>query len=78
MYGELDFFCCCCFIFTFSTLVSLKDLAVMPLGQTFREVVKIALNLTAASVQERNLEGKEFASDGFFFLKVAHMHTGNI
>lgn len=51
----------------------------MPLGQTFREVVKIALNLTAASVQERNLEGKEFASDGFFFfLKVAHMHTGNI
>lgn len=39
----------------------------MPLGQTFREVVKIALNLTAASVQERNLEGKEFAADGFFF-----------
>lgn len=50
----------------------------MPLGQTFREVVKIALNLTAASVQERNLEGKEFAADGFFFLKVAHMRTGNI
>lgn len=41
----------------------------MPLGQTFREVVKIALNLTAASVQERNLEGKEFASDGFFFFE---------
>uniref|UniRef100_A0A8V0X811 ATP binding cassette subfamily A member 13 n=1 Tax=Gallus gallus TaxID=9031 RepID=A0A8V0X811_CHICK len=43
-----------------NTLVSLKDLAVMPLGQTFREVVKIALNLTAASVQERNLEGFQY------------------
>lgn len=50
----------------FSTLVSLKDLAVMPLGQTFHEVVKITLNLTAASVQERSLEGKEFALDFFF------------
>uniref|UniRef100_A0A8C2TX46 ATP binding cassette subfamily A member 13 n=1 Tax=Coturnix japonica TaxID=93934 RepID=A0A8C2TX46_COTJA len=44
-------------------LASLKDLAVMPLGQTFHEVLKIALNLTAASVQERSLEGKEFVSD---------------
>ncbi|XP_048796564.1 ATP-binding cassette sub-family A member 13 [Lagopus muta] len=43
-----------------NTLVSLKDLAVMPLGQTFHEVMKIALNLTAASVQERSLEGFQY------------------
>uniref|UniRef100_A0A8C2TW50 ATP binding cassette subfamily A member 13 n=1 Tax=Coturnix japonica TaxID=93934 RepID=A0A8C2TW50_COTJA len=41
-------------------LASLKDLAVMPLGQTFHEVLKIALNLTAASVQERSLEGFQY------------------
>ncbi|OXB69677.1 UNVERIFIED_CONTAM: hypothetical protein H355_010732 [Colinus virginianus] len=45
-----------------NAFVSLKDLAVTPLGQSFHEVVKIALNLTAASVQERSLEGKEFTS----------------
>ncbi|XP_072184193.1 ATP-binding cassette sub-family A member 13 [Excalfactoria chinensis] len=43
-----------------NTLVSLKDLAVMPLGQTFHQVLKIALNLTAASVQERSLEGFQY------------------
>lgn len=35
----------------------------MPLGQSFYEVVKMALNLTAGSVQDRGLEGKKFASD---------------
>ncbi|KAM9387437.1 ATP-binding cassette sub-family A member 13 [Phaethornis superciliosus] len=39
------------------TLASLKDLAVMPLGKSFYEVVKTALNLTSASVEHRNLEG---------------------
>lgn len=48
---------------TFSTLASLKDLAMMPLGQNFYEVVKMALNLTAASVQDRSLEGKKLASN---------------
>ncbi|NXL89076.1 ABCAD protein, partial [Alectura lathami] len=43
-----------------NTLVSLKDLAVMPLGQSFYEAVKIALNLTAASVQGRSLEGFQY------------------
>ncbi|NXD71792.1 ABCAD protein, partial [Eolophus roseicapillus] len=38
-------------------LASLKDLAMMPLGQNFYEVVKTALNLTAATVQDRSLEG---------------------
>lgn len=37
----------------------------MPLGKSFYEVVKTALNLTATSVQDRSLEGKEFASDFF-------------
>ena len=46
--------------------MSLKDLAMMPLGKSFYEVVKTALNLTVASVQDRRLEGKEFASDFFF------------
>ncbi|KFR16319.1 ATP-binding cassette sub-family A member 13, partial [Opisthocomus hoazin] len=40
-----------------NTLVSLKDLAMMPLGKSFYEVVKTALNLTVASVQDRRLEG---------------------
>ncbi|KFV86256.1 ATP-binding cassette sub-family A member 13, partial [Struthio camelus australis] len=43
-----------------NTLASLEDLTVMPLGQSFYEVVKITLNLTAASVrflQDRSLEG---------------------
>ncbi|NWR51989.1 ABCAD protein, partial [Regulus satrapa] len=43
-----------------NTLASLKDLAMMPLGQSFYEVVKIALNLTAASVQDRSLEGFQY------------------
>ncbi|NXK51900.1 ABCAD protein, partial [Chauna torquata] len=42
------------------TLASLKDLAVIPLGQSFYEVVKIALNLTAASVLNRSLEGFQY------------------
>ncbi|NXT06915.1 ABCAD protein, partial [Prunella fulvescens] len=46
-----------------NTLASLKDLTMMPLGQSFYEVVKMALNLTAASVQDRSLEGKKFALD---------------
>ncbi|NXJ27175.1 ABCAD protein, partial [Dicrurus megarhynchus] len=43
-----------------NTLASLKDLAMMPLGQSFYEVVKTALNLTAASVQDRSLEGFQY------------------
>ncbi|NXW55709.1 ABCAD protein, partial [Eurystomus gularis] len=43
-----------------NTLASLKDLAMMPLGQSFYEVVETALNLTAASVQDRNLEGFQY------------------
>ncbi|XP_014727841.1 PREDICTED: ATP-binding cassette sub-family A member 13 [Sturnus vulgaris] len=43
-----------------NTLASLKDLAMMPLGQSFYEVVKMALNLTAASVQDRSFEGFQY------------------
>ncbi|NWH91588.1 ABCAD protein, partial [Aegithalos caudatus] len=43
-----------------NTLASLKDVAVIPLGQSFYEVVKMALNLTAASVQGRSLEGFQY------------------
>ncbi|NXR42440.1 ABCAD protein, partial [Zosterops hypoxanthus] len=43
-----------------NTLASLKDLAVMPLGRSFYEVVKMALNLTAASVQDRSFEGFQY------------------
>ncbi|NXQ51619.1 ABCAD protein, partial [Anthoscopus minutus] len=44
-----------------NTLVSLKkDLAMMPLGESFHEVVKMALNLTAASVQDRSLDGFQY------------------
>ncbi|NWV58781.1 ABCAD protein, partial [Malurus elegans] len=43
-----------------NTLASLKDLAMMPLGQSFYEVMKTALNLTAASVQDRCLEGFQY------------------
>ncbi|NXL98005.1 ABCAD protein, partial [Tyrannus savana] len=43
-----------------NTLASLKDLAKMPLGQSFYEVVKTTLNLTAASVQDRSLEGFQY------------------
>ncbi|NXK03101.1 ABCAD protein, partial [Herpetotheres cachinnans] len=43
-----------------NTLPSLKDLDMMPLGQNFYEVVKTALNLTAALVQERSLEGFQY------------------
>uniref|UniRef100_A0A8B9UCV2 ATP binding cassette subfamily A member 13 n=1 Tax=Anas zonorhyncha TaxID=75864 RepID=A0A8B9UCV2_9AVES len=43
-----------------NTLASLKDLDVMPLGQSFYEVVKIALNLTAELVQDRSLEGFQY------------------
>nr|XP_054496659.1 ATP-binding cassette sub-family A member 13 [Agelaius phoeniceus] len=43
-----------------NTLASLKDLAMMPLGKSFYEVVKMALNLTVASVQDRSLEGFQY------------------
>ncbi|NXG98398.1 ABCAD protein, partial [Loxia leucoptera] len=43
-----------------NTLASLKDLAMMPLGKSFYEVVKMALNLTAASVQDSSLEGFQY------------------
>ncbi|KFP75836.1 ATP-binding cassette sub-family A member 13, partial [Acanthisitta chloris] len=43
-----------------NTLASLKDLAMMPLGQSFYEVVKTALNLTAASVQDSSLEAFQY------------------
>ncbi|NXB45665.1 ABCAD protein, partial [Leucopsar rothschildi] len=43
-----------------NTLASLKDLAMMPLGQSLYEVVKMALNLTAASVQDRSFEGFQY------------------
>ncbi|XP_057888774.1 ATP-binding cassette sub-family A member 13 [Melospiza georgiana] len=43
-----------------NTLASLKDLAMMPLGQSFYEAVKMALNLTAASVQDRTFEGFQY------------------
>ncbi|NXI81444.1 ABCAD protein, partial [Rhipidura dahli] len=43
-----------------NTLASLKDLAMMPIGQSFYEVVKMALNLTAASVQGPSLEGFQY------------------
>ncbi|NXH80802.1 ABCAD protein, partial [Edolisoma coerulescens] len=43
-----------------NTLASLKDLAMMPLGQSFYEVVKMALNLTAASVQDKSFEGFQY------------------
>ncbi|XP_030920787.1 ATP-binding cassette sub-family A member 13 [Geospiza fortis] len=43
-----------------NTLASLKDLAMMPLGKSFYEVMKMALNLTAASVQDRSFEGFQY------------------
>ncbi|NXW92583.1 ABCAD protein, partial [Alopecoenas beccarii] len=43
-----------------NTLESFKDLAMMPLGKSFYDVVKTALNLTAASVQGSRLEGFQY------------------
>uniref|UniRef100_A0A8C3J255 ATP binding cassette subfamily A member 13 n=1 Tax=Calidris pygmaea TaxID=425635 RepID=A0A8C3J255_9CHAR len=43
-----------------NTLASLKDLAMMPLGKSFYEMVKTALNLTTASIEERSLEGFQY------------------
>ncbi|XP_054047718.1 ATP-binding cassette sub-family A member 13 [Rissa tridactyla] len=43
-----------------NTLASLKDLAMLPLGKSFYEMVKTALNLTAASIEERSLEGFQY------------------
>ncbi|XP_064909492.1 ATP-binding cassette sub-family A member 13 [Columba livia] len=43
-----------------NTLESLKDLAMMPLGKSFYDVVKTALNLTAASLQDKSLEGFQY------------------
>ncbi|KFW06264.1 ATP-binding cassette sub-family A member 13, partial [Eurypyga helias] len=45
---------------TENILISLKDLAIMPLSKIFYQVVKTALNLTAASIQERSLEGFQY------------------
>ncbi|NXF38295.1 ABCAD protein, partial [Nyctibius bracteatus] len=45
---------------TQNILASLRDLAMMPLGQSFYEVVETALNLTTASVQDRSLEGFQY------------------
>ncbi|NXO05939.1 ABCAD protein, partial [Oriolus oriolus] len=44
-----------------NTLASLKDLAMVPLGQSFYEVVKKALNLTDTSVQDRSLKGFQYS-----------------
>ncbi|NWS69254.1 ABCAD protein, partial [Crotophaga sulcirostris] len=41
-------------------LASLKDLTPMPLGKSFYEVLKTALNLTAASVQDWSLDGFQY------------------
>ncbi|NWQ72181.1 ABCAD protein, partial [Neopipo cinnamomea] len=43
-----------------NTLASLKNLAMMPLSQSFYEVVKTALNLTVALVEDRSLEGFQY------------------
>ncbi|NXG52214.1 ABCAD protein, partial [Psilopogon haemacephalus] len=42
---------------TENTLAELKNLGLMPLGQSFYEVVKTALNVTVPSGQDRSLEG---------------------
>ncbi|NWV01158.1 ABCAD protein, partial [Upupa epops] len=42
------------------TLASLKGLPMMPLGQSFYEVVNTALNLTAATVQDMSLGSFQF------------------
>ncbi|XP_074940431.1 ATP-binding cassette sub-family A member 13 [Phalacrocorax aristotelis] len=44
-----------------NTLASFKDLAMMPLGKSFYEVVKTALNLTATLLQDRRLEGFQYS-----------------
>ncbi|NXT65964.1 ABCAD protein, partial [Chaetops frenatus] len=43
-----------------NTLASLKNLTTLPLGQSFYEAVKMVLNLTAVSVQNRSLEGFQY------------------
>ncbi|NWH77077.1 ABCAD protein, partial [Piaya cayana] len=43
-----------------NTLESLKDLAMMTLGENLYEVLKTALNLTAASIQDRSLDGFQY------------------
>ncbi|NWQ97025.1 ABCAD protein, partial [Burhinus bistriatus] len=43
-----------------NTSASLKDLAMMPFGKIFYEMVKTTLNFTAASVQGRSLEGFQY------------------
>ncbi|KFO76095.1 ATP-binding cassette sub-family A member 13, partial [Cuculus canorus] len=43
-----------------NTLESLKDLATMTLGESLYDVVKTALNLTAASIQDRSLDGFQY------------------
>ncbi|NXP11370.1 ABCAD protein, partial [Thinocorus orbignyianus] len=43
-----------------NTLASLKDLAMLPLDKSFYEMVKLALNLTAVSIEEMVLEDFQY------------------
>ncbi|NXG69084.1 ABCAD protein, partial [Baryphthengus martii] len=43
-----------------NTLTSLKDLAMIPFGQSFYEVINATLNLTAALLQDRSIEGFQY------------------
>ncbi|NXD80453.1 ABCAD protein, partial [Halcyon senegalensis] len=43
-----------------NTLTSLKDVAMMPLGQSSYEVLETALNLMTALVQDKSLEGFQY------------------
>ncbi|NXH11276.1 ABCAD protein, partial [Bucco capensis] len=43
-----------------NTLASSKDSGMMPLGQTFYEVMRTALNLTVTSVQDTILQGFQY------------------
>ncbi|NXX94769.1 ABCAD protein, partial [Centropus bengalensis] len=46
--------------FIHNTLASFKDLSMMPLGESFYEVLNTALNLSAASIQDRSLDGFQY------------------
>ncbi|KFV72039.1 ATP-binding cassette sub-family A member 13, partial [Dryobates pubescens] len=43
-----------------NTVAELKNFGMMPLGQSFYEVVKTALNLSVSSGQDRSLEGFQY------------------
>ncbi|NXI49639.1 ABCAD protein, partial [Chloroceryle aenea] len=43
-----------------NSLTSLKDVGMMPLGQSSYELLKTALNLTTVLVQDRSLEGFQY------------------